>query len=154
MKNTLSKTISGIIEISRGMFTILKHLFRKPITLEYPEQRPDLSQRFKGRLALRVKEDGSDRCSGCGSCVKVCPCGDLIQITKEKDENGKFIVKDFVVDMGRCIFCGNCTEVCPSKGLVMTNEFELADYSRESLIYDKKRLLLSAEESKKYDESN
>ena len=47
-------------EICRGMSTVFMHSFRKPITGEYPEQRPQLSTRFKGRLALLVNDDGSD----------------------------------------------------------------------------------------------
>ena len=80
MKKLINKTISGIIEIGRGMFTIMKHFFRKPITLEYPEKRPVLNGRFRGRLALLTNKDGSDVCIGCKSCTKVCPCIDLIQI--------------------------------------------------------------------------
>lgn len=149
-ENVLNKTVSGIAEISRGMLTILKHFFRSPITLEYPEQKPELSSRFKGRLALLVNADGSDTCTGCKSCSRVCPCGDLIQIDTEKTEDKKLAVNRFTVDIGRCIFCGNCTEACPKGALIMTNEFELADYSREALVYDKKRLLLSVEESDKW----
>jgi NADH-quinone oxidoreductase subunit I len=152
MKNIITKTISGIIEIARGMLTIGKHAFRKPITLEYPEKRPVLNSRYKGRLALRVNEDGSDLCIGCGMCAKVCPCGDLIQIKTSKDENKKVSVDDFTIDIGRCIFCGNCTEVCPKAALIMTNEFELADFSREALVFNKKMLMLSPKESAKWAE--
>ena len=52
--------------------------------------------------------------------------------------------------MGRCIFCGNCTQACPKDALIMTDEFELADYSRESLVFDKDKLKLSPEESAKW----
>ncbi len=154
MKITIKKTISGIIEITKGLLTIAKHAFRPAITLEYPEVKPDLSPRFRGRLALCVNEDGSEKCTGCGMCARVCPCGDLIQIKKHKDENNKIVVDEFTIDLGRCIFCGNCTEVCPSKVLVMTDEFELADYSRESLVYDKERLKLTPEQSKEWEEKS
>ncbi len=148
MKKLINKTISGIIEIGRGMATIMKHFFRKPITLEYPEKRPDLSSRFRGRLALLTNKDGSDVCIGCKSCVKVCPCNDLIQIETLKDpETKKITVKQFTIDIGRCIFCGNCTEICPKTALVMTDEFELADYSRQSLVFDKRALTLTPEAS-------
>ena len=148
MKTVINKTISGVIEIARGMATIMKHFFRKPITQEYPEQKPDLPARFRGRLALLTNSDGSDICSGCKSCSKVCPCGDLIQIETTKDpETKKITVEQFTIDIGRCIFCGNCTQMCPKGALVMTDKFELADYSRESLVLDKKALTLSPEES-------
>lgn len=148
MRNVIEKTISGVIEIARGMATIMKHFFREPITLEYPEKRPELNSRFRGRLALLTNNDGTDLCLGCKSCTKVCPCGDLIQIETSKDpETKKMKVEQFTIDLGRCIFCGNCVEACPKGALAMTEEFELADYSRKSLVFDKQMLSLTPEQS-------
>jgi NADH-quinone oxidoreductase subunit I len=141
--------ISSVVALFEGMWTVGKHIFRKPITLEYPEKKPDLSKRFRGRVALRVDEEGKDLCIGCLSCTRVCPCGDLIQIKKEENE-----IKEFTIDLGRCIVCGNCTEVCPKNAIVMVKDFEYCEYSREALVYDKKRLTLSKEESKKWGEEN
>jgi NADH-quinone oxidoreductase subunit I len=148
MKNVINRTIRGIIEIARGLATVARHYFRAPITQEYPEKLPELNARFRGRVALLTNNDGSDLCLGCKSCARVCPCGDLIQIETSKDpETKKVKVEQFTIDIGRCIFCGNCTEVCPKGALVMTNEFELADYSRKSLVFDKKALTLTPEQS-------
>lgn len=145
--NIIKKTISGIIEITRGMLTIGKHAFRKPITLEYPEVKPNLNARAKGRLALMRDEAGNPVCKGCGLCARVCPCGDLIQLEVGKDDDGKKCVNSFAIDLGRCIYCGNCTEVCASGALVFVEEFEIADFSRESLVFDKDMLLLTKEQS-------
>jgi NADH-quinone oxidoreductase subunit I len=148
MRNVINKTVSGIIEIARGMATIMKHFFREPITLEYPEKRPQLNARFKGRVALLANNDGSDRCIGCKSCSRVCPCGDLIQIETSKDpETKKMKVEQFTIDIGRCIFCGNCVEACPKGALVMTQDFELAECSRKSLVLNKQALTLTPEQS-------
>jgi NADH-quinone oxidoreductase subunit I len=153
MKKLINKTLSGIIEIARGMFTILKHVFRPAITLEYPEKRPVFNSRIRGRLALVTNHDGSLVClGGCKSCTKVCPCGDLIQIETSKDENNKTVVDKFTIDIGRCIFCGNCTQACPNNALIMIDEYELANYSRESLVFDKDRLKLSPAESERWKE--
>ncbi len=151
MIKLINKTISAIIEIARGMATIMKHFFREPITLEYPEVKPVFNDRQRGRLALLTEADGSDTCIGCMTCTKVCPCGDLIQIKATRDrETKKVDVEEFTIDIGRCIFCGNCTEVCPKGAIVCTGQFELADYSRNKLVYDKKALTLSPEESERY----
>ena len=152
MNNIFKRTISAIVEIARGMYTVGKHVFRPPITLEYPEKKPTLNSRYHGRLALLRNSDGTEMCSGCKCCSKVCPCGDLVHIETQKDASNKMSVSKFTIDVGRCIFCGNCTEACPKGALIMTNEFELADYSREALVYDKERLLLSVEESDKWRE--
>jgi NADH-quinone oxidoreductase subunit I len=139
--------VNGLVEIGRGMATVMKHFSRDPVTLSYPEERPDLSNRFHGRLALLTKSDGTDLCVGCKACARVCPCDDLIQIEMHRDENKKPVIDQFTIDIGRCIFCGNCTEVCPVDCIKMLPDFELADFSREALVNDKKDLTLSGEES-------
>lgn len=146
--------IEPLTEIVRGMSTVLTHSFREPITIEYPEVKPALPKRYKGRLALLTNPDGSDICIACKMCARACPCGDLIQIQTQKiqNEQGKTvnIAEKYTIDIGRCIFCGNCTEVCPVSCLVFVDNFELADYTREALVYDKEMLMLSPEESEKW----
>jgi NADH-quinone oxidoreductase subunit I len=150
--------VQPVTEIVRGMATVMVHAFRPSITLEYPEQKPNLPPGFKGRVALIRKEDGSLACTGCKMCSKVCPCMDLIQIQTSKVETPegktKLSVDKYTIDLGRCIYCGNCTEVCPVGCLVFTDKFEFADYSREALVYSKDMLLLSLEESNEWREKN
>lgn len=143
----IKKIISGAIAILEGMVTILKHAFRKPITLEYPEKKDDFSVRLRGRVALRTKEDGTHACIGCKSCVRACPCVDLIQIETKKGEDKKLKVEKFTIDIGRCIACGNCVDACPAQALVMTDKYELADFSRESLVLNMEKLMISPSES-------
>jgi NADH-quinone oxidoreductase subunit I len=138
---------SGLIEIGRGLATVLSHFGRESVTLEYPEVMPDLSDRFHGRLCLLTKSDGTDLCVGCKACARVCPCDDLIQIEMHRDENKKPVIDLFTIDMGRCIFCGNCTEVCPVDCIKMLPDFELSDYTREALVLDKFDLTIDGEES-------
>ena len=132
------------------MATVAKHVFRAPVTLEYPENIINLAERFHGRLALMTKSSGEDLCIGCKACAKVCPCNDLIQIEMHRDDDKKPVIDQFTIDIGRCIFCGNCTEVCPVDCIKMLDDFELADYSREALVLDKAGLSLSGEESDAY----
>jgi NADH-quinone oxidoreductase subunit I len=139
--------LAGLKAIGQGLVTVLKHHPREAVTLEYPEVMPELSDRFHGRLALLSKSDDTDLCIGCQACARVCPCDDLIQIDMHRDDDKKPVVTRFTIDMGRCIFCGNCTEVCPVDCIKMLSDFELADYSREALVLDKKDLTLSGEES-------
>lgn len=126
---------------------MLKHAFRPAITLQYPEKKDVFNSRIRGRVALTVNEEGKLNCMGCMTCTKVCPCGDLIHVEVSKDENKKPVIDKFTIDIGRCIVCGNCVEACPKNALIMTEEYELADYSRESLVFDKEKLKLSPEES-------
>ena len=98
-----------------SMFTVFKHLFKRPVTLEYPEKKQAANEYFRGKLIV-------DGCIKCGNCVKVCPSG-AIKI----EEN------IFKIDLKKCIFCGNCTYYCPVKAIKTSKEYELATNNEEML---------------------
>jgi len=128
------------IGIAKGMALTFKHLFRKPITTQYPEERLTVSRRTRGNELVWDKE----RCTGCATCVKSCPEG-CIEIITSRGEENNYIVDKFEVDMGRCIFCGLCVEACPFEALFMGYAYERARYRRQELVMDKEDLLLSGE---------
>lgn len=146
--------IQPVTEIVRGMATVFNHSFRAPVTLEYPEVKPNIPPRSRGKLALLRKPDGSFACTGCKMCQRVCPCMDLIQIesTKVETPEGKkqTVIEKYTIDLGRCINCGNCTEACKVNCLVFVEDFEYSEFSREALVYTKDMLLLSVEESNEW----
>ncbi|MFB0559538.1 MAG: NADH-quinone oxidoreductase subunit I [Dehalococcoidales bacterium] len=127
------------IGIAKGMALTLKHLFRKPITTQYPEERLTVSQRVRGNELVWDKE----RCTGCATCAKSCPQGAINIITSVKVEENKYLVEKFEVDMGYCIFCGLCVESCPYEALFMSCDYERARYRRQELVMAKEGLLLS-----------
>ena len=128
------------IGIAKGMALTFKHLFRKPITTQYPEERLTISRRTRGNELVWDKE----RCTGCATCAKSCPEG-CIEIITSRGEENNYIVDKFEVDMGRCIFCGLCVEACPFDALFMGYAYERARYRRQELVMDKEALLLSGE---------
>ena len=128
------------IGIAKGMALTFKHLFRKPITTQYPEERLTISRRTRGNELVWDKE----RCTGCATCAKSCPEG-CIEIITSRGEENNYIVDKFEVDMGRCIFCGLCVEACPFEALFMGYAYERARYRRQELVMDKEGLLLSGE---------
>ena len=103
-----------------GLWTVFKHLFRKPVTLEYPEKRRELNDEFRGKLEVKG-------CVGCRICQKVCPTG-AISIDKTPK---KTVYK---IDMKKCIFCGNCVYHRPKSAVRMTKEYELATDKKEDLV--------------------
>ena len=128
------------IGIAKGMALTFKHLFRKPITTQYPEERLTVSRRTRGNELVWDKE----RCTGCATCAKSCPEG-CIEIITSRGEENNYIVDKFEVDMGRCIFCGLCVEACPFEALFMGYAYERARYRRQELVMNKEGLLLSDE---------
>jgi len=126
------------IGIAKGMALTLKHLFRHPITTQYPEERLTISRRTRGNELVWDKE----RCTGCVTCAKSCPQG-CIEIITSKGEENNYIVDKFEVDTGRCIFCGLCVEACPFEALFMSYDYERARYRRQELVLAKEGLLLS-----------
>ena len=133
IKKIIKSFIDAFNGYCNGLETVMKFGFKKPVTLEYPEKKKQLNEKFRGKLQLKRNENNELACLGCGMCVQVCPTKGALNIIKEKDENGKLRVKEFDIDMSQCIFCGNCTEVCPGKNIFMTQEFELATENKSDL---------------------
>jgi NADH-quinone oxidoreductase subunit I len=134
-----------ILAIFSGLFIILKYAFRKPITQLYPEVKPNLPARSRGRHYLTKWEDGKERCVGCELCAIVCPSQAIyVKPAANDPENphshSERYAEDFQINMLRCIYCGYCEEACPTGAIILSNEFELAAFSREALIYTKDKL--------------
>ena len=130
----MPRILKKAFALLNGLFTVLKYGLKKRVTLEYPEKKQQLPKNFRGKLTPARNNDGELTCIGCELCVKNCPVNNVIQIQKEKDENGKIKVISYDIDHSRCIFCGNCIYVCPYQHIKMSNEYELATTSLETLV--------------------
>ncbi|MFQ5504998.1 MAG: NuoI/complex I 23 kDa subunit family protein [Planctomycetota bacterium] len=131
----------AIPELIKGLAFTFRLMFRKPVTRQYPEERYEAPAAVKGQPLLVQDEDGTPRCVACSLCEVVCPPK---AITIQGCETERFIEREpeeFTIDMLRCILCGLCEEVCPKDAIVMSDRLELADFSRESLVFRKERLL-------------
>ena len=128
------------IGIAKGMTVTFRHLFRKPITTQYPEERLTVSRRTRGNELIWSRE----KCTGCATCAKTCPQG-VIGIETSPGEENKYIVEKFEVDIGYCIFCGLCVEACPYDALFIGYAYERSKYRRGELMMAKEDLLLSDE---------
>lgn len=127
--------------IAKGLTVTLKHLFRRPVTTQYPEQRLNTSRRIRGNELVWAK----DKCTGCATCAKTCPQGVIRIETSVSLEENKYKVERFEVDTGYCIFCGLCVEACPYDALFLGYNYERAKYRRGELVFAKEDLMLSEE---------
>jgi len=123
--------------LAKGLTVTIKHLFRHPVTTQYPEQRLHVSRRSRGNELVWDKE----KCTGCGTCSKTCPQGAIRIITSAKIDENKYMVETFEVDTGYCISCGLCVEACPFEALYMGYAYERAKYRRDELIQTKEIML-------------
>ena len=131
-----------MLSILRTIWTVLTHTFRKRATVEYPDEKPYLPPRYRGRIILSRDPDGEERCVACHLCSAVCPT-DCISIQATEDENGRRYPEFFRINFSRCIFCGMCEEACPTYAIQLTPDFEMSEYDRQNLVYEKEDLLIS-----------
>ncbi len=130
----------AITELARGFAVTFKHLFRKPITEEYPEYKRPLPPRTRARIILTRDPDGQERCVACYLCAAVCPVS-CISMQSAERENGRRYAAWFRINLGRCIYCGFCEEACPTSAIQLTPDFETCEIDILNLVYEKERLL-------------
>jgi len=127
--------------LTSGFATTFIHLFRKPITEQYPEYKRPLPIRARGRIILTLDPDGEERCVACYLCSAACPV-DCISMQAAEKPNGRRYAEWFRINFSRCIFCGMCAEACPTMAIQMTPEYEICKRDIMDLLYEKEDLLI------------
>ena len=125
-----------------SMAAVFKHLFTRTETVQYPEEMPYLAPRYRGRIVLTRDPDGDERCVACNLCAVACPV-DCIALQKtEREADGRWYPEFFRINFSRCIMCGMCEEACPTYAIQLTPDFELCEYDRNNMVYEKEHLLI------------
>jgi NADH-quinone oxidoreductase subunit I len=154
----MSRNSLSPIPLLKGLLITIKEFAgsiggRNTHTIQYPKQKQQMKERFRGLHRLERYTDGPyagmEKCIGCALCAAACPAEVITVVAAENTEEQRFspgeryaVVYD--MDMLRCIFCGMCTEACPTEAIVMKHDYELADDSRREpnkFIYHKEDLL-------------
>ncbi len=151
----LRNSFQIVTAILKGMLMTWRHLFRKPVTFNYPNKKRHQAPRFRGIHHLQRYSDGKERCVGCGLCAVVCPSNAIyLEAAENTPDNqvshGERHAAYYQIDMLRCIFCGFCEEACPEDAIVLGPNWEAASTDREDFIYTKERLLVPLEKKDEF----
>ena len=133
-----------MVDLLRAMGSVFLHLFRRKATVPYPDKKPAMPPRYRGRIILSRDPDGGERCVACYLCAAACPV-DCIALQATQDEHGRRYPEFFRINFSRCIFCGFCEEACPTYAIQLTPDYEMSEYNRQTLVYEKEDLLISGE---------
>jgi NADH-quinone oxidoreductase subunit I len=121
----------NVFRITSGLLTGLKvtwlEMFQPKVTLQYPYEKPKLSDRFRGMLTFHI-----DECIACDLCVRACP-SNCIALVSERNAAGKKEIQNYTIDFGKCNWCRLCEEACPTpiKSVHHTDEYEMMFMSRD-----------------------
>src|SRR6185437_1328083 len=130
---------SYVRALLKGMALTFKHLVDPhKKTLQYPEQKWDLSPRWRGTHRMLTDENGKAKCVACGLCPQICPAN-CIKLVPGEDEEGNRYPLVYEINDSPSIFCGSFQLLCPQETIHDGLYHENAEYSRAGFVYDLER---------------
>ncbi len=147
----LTMVLAGLRGLVASYGMTMRHLFRRPLTEQYPEEKRILPERSRARIVLTRDPDGNERCVACYLCSGVCPVS-CISMESAEDLDGRRYARWFRINFARCIYCGLCEEACPTLAIQLTPDFEFSRTTLLELVAEKKDLLVDhGGKNKEYD---
>ena len=133
--------------ILKGLWTTLKHLFRRKVTIKYPEEVREMSPVARLQHMLMRDEEGKERCTACGLCALSCPAEAITMKAAERKADEKHLYREekyaeiYEINMLRCIFCGLCEEACPKEAIFLTDRLVPTEFERNDFVFGKDKLV-------------
>lgn len=140
--------------ILKDLTITLRHVLKqlatpsaKRFTIQYPDQKKEMPEGYRGLHELKRTEEGAIRCVACFMCAEACPARCItieaeafsdLALTQGFQEKRPSV---FRIDLLRCIACGFCEEACPKDAIWLRKDYELSACRREDLHFGKWDLL-------------
>lgn len=143
--------------IMGGMRITLSHLFKKTVTISYPEKKRPISEVYRGMHVLKRDDKGAERCTACGLCAVACPAEAITMTAAERKKGEEHLYREekyaavYDINMLRCIFCGLCEEACPKEAIFLTDRLVPTEFERADFVYGKDKLVEGVEPQKRID---
>jgi NADH-quinone oxidoreductase subunit I len=131
-----------LVDLLQGLWVTFRN--QKPslvVTEEYPRERPPVAERYRGAPRLNVHPESNETlCIACNLCALACPERLIVVGAERNEETRRKELTTFTYDVSRCMFCGLCEDACRVDALELTQDFELAYFTREGAIWDRQML--------------
>jgi NADH-quinone oxidoreductase subunit I len=145
--------------ILKGMAITISHLFKRKVTIKYPEETREIAPVYRGQHVLKRDDQGAERCTACGLCAVACPAEAITMESAERKKGEEHLYREekyakiYEINMLRCIFCGLCEEACPKEAIFLTDRIVNTEFEREDFVYGKDKLVEGVEATKRIDVS-
>ena len=68
-----------------GLATTFKHMFKKKVAVNYPDEKIPMFPKYRGKQVLMRDENGLEKCVACGLCAVACPADAIYLEAAEND---------------------------------------------------------------------
>lgn len=136
-----SDIFSGLWSLIIGLSITFKEFFSPSVTLQYPYETLEMSERFRGHIQLVADEEGNPNCIVCMMCQRACPSECITLAGKKEEGQKKKVLVSYVLDFTKCSLCGSCVESCNFNAIEFSKEYKLASTRKEDYIIDLKKRL-------------